>query len=207
MAPAPATVPDSDTGRLEAFSDGVFAIAITLLVLDLKPSSDLAHADLSSALMAQWPTYVSFLASFAVIGIMWLNHHHMFRLIRRSTHGVLLLNTLLLLMITVVPFPTALVSEHIGSDGARLAAAMYTGWFVLTSLAWNARWRFAASPLRSPPVLAIPFDSPQVRLLSRSYLMGPVIYGLAFLVSLWVPVAGVALCGVVAVFFSLRPPA
>jgi uncharacterized membrane protein len=206
MAPAPVTVPDSDTGRLEAFSDGVFAIAITLLVLDLKPASDPAHPDLASALAVQWPTYVSFLASFAVIGIMWLNHHYMFRLIRRSSHGVLLLNTLLLLMITVVPFPTAIVSEHIGTDGARLAAAMYTGWFVLTSLAWNALWRFAASAKRSPPVLAIPADSPRVLLLSRSYLMGPVIYGTAFLVSLWVPVAGVALCGLVAIFFALRPP-
>lgn len=110
-------------------------------------------------------------------------------------------------MITVVPFPTALVSEHIGGEGGRLAAAIYTGWFVLTSLTWNALWRFAASPARRPSLLAIPTDSPEVRLLGRSYLFGPVIYGMAFVVSLWVPAAGVALCGIVAVFFALRPPA
>lgn len=74
--------PDRDTVRLEAFSDGVFAIAITPLVLDLKPPAELAQGSLKSALLSQWPTYVSFLASFAVIGIMWLTHHHVFRIIR-----------------------------------------------------------------------------------------------------------------------------
>jgi uncharacterized membrane protein len=196
---------DRDTNRIEAFSDGVFAIAITLLVLDLKPPHDLAPGGLRSGLLAQWPAYVSFLASFAVIGIMWMNHHHMFRLIGRATHGVLLLNTLLLLMITVVPFPTALVAAYIGNDGEYLAAIIYTGWFVLTSLAWNALWRFAASPARQPPVLAVPIDSPEVRRLGRQYLLGPAIYGAALLVSAWYPALGVAFCGVVAIVFALAP--
>jgi uncharacterized membrane protein len=197
--------PDRDTNRVEAFSDGVFAIAITLLVLDLKVSRDLTADSLRTALLARWLSYVSFLASFAVIGIMWLNHHRMFRVIRHASHGVLLLNGLLLLMVTVVPFPTALVSEYLGHEGGALAAAVYCGWFVATSLVWNALWRFAASPSRQPPVLAISLDDPAVRKMSRAFLMGPVVYTLAFVLSFWYPAIAVALCGAVAVGFSLAP--
>src|SRR5262249_42578260 len=97
-----------ESERLEAFSDGVFAIAITLLVLELKvPPRD---ADLAAALLSGWPSYVAFLTSFATIGIMWLNHHRLFTTIRRVDHGTLVLNGLLLLGVTALPFPTAIVA-------------------------------------------------------------------------------------------------
>jgi uncharacterized membrane protein len=197
--------PDRDTGRVEAFSDGVFAIAITLLVLDLKVPRALPSEQLRSALLEQWPAYVSFLASFAVIGIMWLNHHRMFQLIRHASHGVLLLNGLLLLMVTVIPFPTALVSEYIGHSGQHLAAAIYSGWFVATSLVWNALWRFAASPARRPACLTLPPDSPAVRQITRGYLWGPVTYLTALLISVWAPALSVAVCGAVGIGFALAP--
>ncbi len=198
---------DRDTQRLEAFSDGVFAIAITLLVLDLKVPRGLDAAHLRSALWVQWPGYVSFLASFAVIGIMWLNHHRMFRLIRNATHGILMLNGLLLLMITAVPFPTALVSEYLGHDGQHVAAAVYCGWFVATSFVWNALWRYATSPRRQPPILSISPDSAEIRRITRSYLMGPVVYGTALILTIWAPAVSVALCGGLAVVFVLSPEA
>ena len=98
-----------DTGRLQAFSDGVFAVAITLLVFDLNvagQSGSLAHR-----LGAQWPSYAAFLISFAMIGIMWINHHQMFRDIRAADHGLIVVNLALLLVVTAFPFPTKVVAE------------------------------------------------------------------------------------------------
>src|SRR5207245_7888178 len=95
----------------------------------------------------------------------------------------------------------------IGKEGGRTAALVYTGWFVLTALVWNALWHCAASPARRPPVLAVSLDSEEVRRIRRAYRLGPLVYGLALLVSLWVPVLGVALCGVVALGLSLPPGA
>ncbi len=136
---------------------------------------------------------------------MWLNHHRMFRMVRYATHSILLLNGLLLLMVTVIPFPTALVAEYVGGRSGHVAAAVYTGWFVATSLVWNALWRFAASPARRPAVLALPPGDPAVQRMSRAFLMGPVVYLLAFAASFRYPALAVALCGAVAVGFSLAP--
>ena len=101
----------SETARVEAFSDGVFAIAITLLILDVHvPAPGLGP--LRTALARQWPTYIAFLISFAFIGIMWVNHHRLFNHIRRSDNTLMFLNLLLLLGVCVVPFPTALLAAH-----------------------------------------------------------------------------------------------
>lgn len=196
-------MPTEETSRVEAFSDGVFAIAITLLVLDLKVPRGLDAAHLRQALLEQWAAYLSFAASFAVIGIMWVNHHRMFQLIRRATHGILLFNGLLLFMISATPFTTALASEYLGKDGQRLASVVYCGWFVLTAMVWNVMWRYVASPARGPGILT---DSPQsdvIRGVTRSYLIGPVSYGAATLVAIWAPVGGVVLAGAVGVIFAL----
>lgn len=107
----------SETARVEAFSDGVFAIAITLLILNVQvPSPSAGH--LLAALARQWPTYVSFLISFAFIGIMWVNHHRLFNHIRRCDNTLMFLNLLLLLGVAVVPFPTALLAAHYSTPGA-----------------------------------------------------------------------------------------
>src|SRR5215470_20063356 len=98
----------TETNRVEAFSDGMFAIAITLLILELKVPTP-AAGRLTAALLRQWPSYLAFLLSFAFIGIMWMNHHRMFTHIRRSNYTLLVLNLLLLLGITAVPFPTAVL--------------------------------------------------------------------------------------------------
>src|SRR5579872_4040697 len=92
---------DKETGRVEAFSDGVFAIAITLLVLDLKIPSASPSARLADQLAKQWPAYLAFLISFSFIGIMWINHHSLFTYIRRIDHALLILNGSLLMGVTV----------------------------------------------------------------------------------------------------------
>src|SRR5215469_2591255 len=106
----------SETGRVEAFSDGIFAIAATLLVLDLKVPQT-GGRTLASALRSQWPTYLAFVTSFATILIMWINHHRIFTLIGRSDDRLLFYNGLLLFGVTLVPFPTALVAEYLRHDG------------------------------------------------------------------------------------------
>src|SRR5713226_10354308 len=126
----------SETQRVESFSDGVFAIAITLLVLELKVPPA-GNSQLSTLLIRQWPSYVAFLASFAFIGIMWINHHRLFTLIRRSDHTLLVLNLLLLLGVTVVPFPTALLAAYLGHPEQRTAAIFYNSVFVVIAILFN----------------------------------------------------------------------
>jgi uncharacterized membrane protein len=164
---------EKETGRVEAFSDGVFAIAITLLVLELKIPRGLSSAGLAVALREEWPSYAAFLCSFGTIGIMWLNHHRLFMLIRRVDRVLLVLNGLLLLGVSVVPFPTALLADYLGHDGDRLAAAVYGGLFVFIALGFNVLWRYAASGARRPRLLRLPHDSPEVRAIHEQYRYGP----------------------------------
>ena len=116
----------SNTVRLEAFSDGVFAIAVTLLVLDLKvPDLDadtVTNPQLRERLLRQRPAYLGFLSSFLTILIIWVNHHYLFKLIHRSDRGFMFLNGLLLLLVTFIPFPTSLLSRYILSDAAPTVA-------------------------------------------------------------------------------------
>ena len=201
----PSAGDEKETARVEAFSDGVFAIAITLLVLELKVPHELTSAGLKSALIGEWPSFVAYCVSFVTIGIMWINHHRLFRLIRRVNDGLLAANGLLLLTISVVPFPTALVSAYLNHDGDRLSAAVYCGWAVVIAISFNILWRYAASPARQPPLLAVPHDSPHVRAIHKAYLMGPAWYGIAFALSFWRPTAALAVCGALGLFFLIPP--
>lgn len=167
-----------ETARIEAFSDGVFAIAITLLVLDLKVPHDMAEGrDLLAALFNQWPAYLAFVTSFATIGIMWLNHHRMFTLIKRADDGLLLLNSLLLLGVTFVPFPTAVVAEYIPRAAQHVAAAVYSGTYIVIALFFNLLWWHAAHGKR---LLSNAADHAVVHAITRGYSFGPVLYMVAF---------------------------
>ena len=194
---------EKETGRVEAFSDGVFAIAITLLVLELK----VPHGDgaLGPRLLAQWPSYAAFLTSFGTIGIMWINHHRLFSLMRRVDHTLLVVNGLLLLGVTVTPFPTALIADQWGHPGAKLAATVYSGVFVVIAIVFNALWRYASSPRRAPAILRVPHDSPEVRAIHEQYRWGPIFYLLAFVLSFWRADASVGVCAGLALFFALPP--
>lgn len=128
------------THRVEAFSDGVFAIAITLLILEIKvPHLDHAagSAELVRELLNLWPSYVAFLMSFFVVLVMWVNHHGLFDLVRKVDYPFQFANGFLLLMVTFVPFPTAVMAQHLDSPAANAAAAFYCGTFIVISLAYN----------------------------------------------------------------------
>src|SRR5260370_10748445 len=134
----------SDTARIEAFSDGVFAIAITLLILEIKIRTQ-AQGSLTASLLRQWPSYLGLLMSFMFIGIMWINHHRMFTLIKRSTDALLILNLFLLLGVTVVPFPTAVLTGYLGGPDQKVAVIFYNAVFVVIGVMFNVLWRYVVS--------------------------------------------------------------
>lgn len=179
---------EKETGRVEAFSDGVFAIAITLLILDVHVPRDLPETTtLGDVLLKQWPSYLAFLTSFALIGIMWINHHKLFTLIKRSDHLLLVINTLLLLGATVVPFTTSLLAEYIGHSEQRVAAMVYMGNFFVIAIFFNLLWRYAAHGYR---LLAPYVSEDEVRSINRAYTLGPPVYLLCFAIAYFsVPLA------------------
>lgn len=189
------------TERLEAFSDGVIAIAITLLTLDIHvpPHGGTGKGSLWHQLVALWPNYLAFATSFIVIAIFWINHHTMFAHIQRTDHYLLLINTLLLFGIAFVPFTTALASEYLGRDGSRTAMMIYTGWFVLIAVAFNLLWW---RPRRAG--LIDPESDPEaVARITRRYRYGIPGYVLFFLVSIVSPLAAVIGIGALALLYAL----
>ena len=190
---------ETETTRVEAFSDGMFAIAITLLILEVKvPSPGQGH--LADALLRQWPSYLAFFLSFAYIGIMWMNHHRMFNHIERSNDTLLLLNLLLLLGVTAVPFPTAVLAAHLGTPEQRTAALFYNGVFIVIAIFFNLTWRYAVSRrLVDESMLA------SAATISRQYAFGPLMYALCFIVAWFDVRASIALSVAMAIFFALPP--
>jgi len=175
--------PDNTTERLEIFSDGVIAIAITLLVLDIKvPEAE--PGELLHELGVQWPAYVAFLLSFTVIGIMWVSHHSMFERIGHVDRGLLFTNLLLLLGIGFLPFPTSLLAEYTkqGGENSHIAAAIYSATMALIGLAFLAIWTYLA---RHPSLLVEGVEPENLRRSIRRSFVGPIVYtasiGLAFI--------------------------
>jgi len=187
----------NETARVEAFSDGVFAIAITLLVLEIHvPPSD--DKRLVAELLKLWPSYLAFLASFMTIGIMWLNHHRLFTLIKTSDDGLIVINLAVLLGITWIPFPTALVAEHLKRAEGVAAGVLYASSFAVIAVMYNLMWRYAVKM----KLCAVDVD---VGAITRQYSIIPVMYfvlvGVAFINGTAVLIAS----AVYAVYFSMPP--
>ena len=192
----------AETSRVEAFSDGVFAIAITLLILEIKVPPA-GSGQLSRDLLRQWPAYFSFLVSFAFIGIMWINHHRLFTHIARSDDVLLILNLLLLLGVVVVPFPTAVLATHWGQADQRAALILYNATYVFIAVFFNLLWRHASSGKRH--LLDKYVDSPSVQRISRQYAFGPVFYLVCLALSWLSASASLGLNFALACFFALPP--
>ena len=190
--------------RLEAFSDGVFAIAITLLVLEIRlpPSDQLSDPTrLVAALGDLWPSYLGYALSFVTVGIMWANHHNLFRYVATVDHGLLLANLLLLLGVGFVPFPTALLAATLGHPSEQIGILVYSGTFVAIAVGFNALWYQAR---RTGKLLRADADPAAVAAITRSYRFGPPGYLLAFLLAFVSPALGVAvIIGLVVLY--LRP--
>jgi uncharacterized membrane protein len=143
-----------DSRRAESFSDGVFAVAITILIFNLLP---IGHEALDYRVLASaWPQYAAYVVSFMTIGIMWTNHHTLFGHIRFIDRPLLVLNLLLLMGIVALPFPTALIAEHLtgpNRSGGQAAAVVYGAVMIMIAFFYNAIWwylRLHAEALGSP---------------------------------------------------------
>lgn len=190
---------EKETARIEAFSDGVFSIAITLLILEIKiPAA--GSGELSVQLLRQWPSYFAFVFSFAFIGIMWINHHRLFTHIKRANNPLLFLNLLLLLGVCAVPFPTAVLAQHLGQGDQRAAAILYHGTYFAIAIFFNILWSYASRHL-----LGKDADASAANKISAQYAVGPLLY-LVCIALTWVNVPVSLLLNVaLAVFFALPP--
>jgi uncharacterized membrane protein len=182
-----------DTDRLEAFSDGVFAIAATLLILDVhRAGGSVAHG-----LVHAWPSYAAYAISFATIGIVWANHHMVFRQIGRVDRAFLIINVVFLMVVAFSPFPTRVLAETLRS-GERAGAFAYGLTFTLMALCYAALWFYAASGRR---LLADDADPRVVSGISRSYLPGALMYSVATVAALGSAYAAVGLFAAIALFY------
>jgi uncharacterized membrane protein len=191
-----------ETGRVEAFSDGVFAIAMTLLVLNIKVPNVNVPGRLGALLWQQWPSYLAFIISFAFIGIMWVNHHRLFVHIRRIDHTLLILNGALLLGVTAVPFPTAVLAQYLGKPDEKAAMMLYNGTYVVVAIFFNVLWRYAAGGCR---LLGEAADVAEVNRISRQYAFGPLLYLVCLVLAYINVAASLALNVALAIFFALPP--
>ena len=184
-----------ETSRLETFADGVFAIAATLLIIDV--SVDAPGAELGAALKHSWPQYAAYAVSFLIIGIWWVNHHSHMAVIDRVDRTLLFAT---IACIAFLPFPTRLVAEHFRDDGVRAAAITYGLTMTAAAICFAACWFHAASGRR---LIAETADQRTVSGLSRSIIPGVPINAAATLVALWSPYTALALFAGLALFYVL----
>jgi uncharacterized membrane protein len=188
-----------ETGRVEAFSDGVFAIAVTLLILAVGVDQARASGSLSHQLIHLWPAYIAYLVSFVTVGIMWINHHDLFRHFAGADRILLLLNTLLLMSISFTPFPTRVVAEFAHTESDRRAAALLYGInFTVTAILFFAVWMYGSRRLLRPDA-----DPREVSGITRSYLPGTPLYATATLIAFASPIASLIMFAAIALFYAI----
>jgi uncharacterized membrane protein len=190
------------TARLEAFSDNVFTIAATLLVLNIAVPPLTSRQGLASALGHEWPSFVAYALSFATIGIIWINHHAMVRRLKAVDHTVHILNLALLMTVGILPFTTALMATYLKSGhGEHLAAAIYAGSFLVMGIAFQVMQRHVA--LRKTDLLAVELTDAERRAIVNRSALGLPPYLLATVIAIISPYATLALCGLLAAFYAL----
>jgi uncharacterized membrane protein len=185
---------------VEAFSDGVFAIAITLLILTVTPPT---HGELGHELLRLWPSYVAYVVSFLTIGIIWVNHHAIFRLLAGVDRTMLFLNVLFLMVVAFIPFPTEVVADNVRDPGSRRAAALLYGCnMILLAVGFVVLWIYGSRRL-----LSADGDPREVAGITRSFIPGIPIYALGTLLAFVSPIASLvvfaALAGVYVLSSSL----
>ena len=187
----------NETSRIEAFSDGIFSIAATLLVLELKPPAD--AVSFWQGILQQWPGYASFLLSFLYIGIMWINHHRLFSHIHRSDDVLMVTNLLLLLGVVWIPYPTSLMARAVATGRIHEAAIFYNGSYCVIALLFNL---LLLSCVKRG---LVDRNYTTVRGIAKQYGMGPVMYLLCFAVTWWSVPLSLAMNAGMALFFLMSP--
>jgi len=188
-------------GRVEAFSDGVFAIAITLLVLTIGQPSN--YADLAHQLAERWPSFAAYAVSFSLIGVMWLNHHAIFAQFSRVDRGVAYLNLALLMTVVFIPYPTGVFGEALRrGEGMKAAAVAYSIAMVLNAYTWGALWLYASTRRR---LLVPTFPESERAMATVLFTIGVAAYTLALGIAFINAYACLAFQGLMAVYYALDP--
>ncbi len=186
-----------DSRRAEAFSDGVFAVAITILVFDLLSIG--THKLTAAVLLHAWPNYFAYVVSFLTIGIMWMNHHTILAHVTRVDRPLLVFNLLLLMGIVAVPFPTALVSEHLRGEGGTAATVTYGLVMIVISAGFAAVWIYVAT---HAPALGAAVPQGALRQSIPGFTLGGGAYvGATLIAAFWSPVIALIIFGMLAVYY------
>jgi uncharacterized membrane protein len=185
---------EKETSRVEAFSDGVFAIALTLLILGIKvPDLDnfASNAKLYRALVDLWPSYFAFILSFTAVLIMWINHHGFFKYLKKINSAFLFSNGFLLLTVTFINYPTAVLAKYFSTQAFNIASAFYCGSMVLISVAYNLLW-FSSAYKRK--LVKDEITDTLIKKIRNAYWFGFFIYLSAFIISFFLPFIGLSIC-------------
>jgi uncharacterized membrane protein len=187
--------------RIESFSDGVFAIAITLLVLTIAQPQQ--YRDLGSQLAERWPSLAAYVVSFMVIGIMWLNHHTIFTHLRAVDRGMFYCNLVLLMTIVFIPYPTEVFGEALRRGaGATTAAVFYSVTMTVNALAWTVLWLYASAGRR---LLTPDFPESQRTVSTVLFIAGAFFYAISVGVALISPYLCLAFHGGLALYYAFDP--
>ncbi|MBP2614959.1 TMEM175 family protein [Chryseobacterium jejuense] len=194
---------EKETLRIEGFSDAVFAIAVTLLVLDLhfpEENSIKNGNDLLVFLRNQWPSFLAFILSFFSIFIMWVNHHKIFKQIYSRNSAIMFANGLILFLVSAVSYPTALLARYFDGQASSVVVALYTGIFVLINLAYNLLWFLAT---RNKKLLRPGITDAAIKHIHNNYLYGLPIYVIALILSFWTPAVSLLIILGLWIFWAL----
>jgi uncharacterized membrane protein len=187
--------------RVEAFSDGVFAIAITLLVLTV--AQPRTYRNLAHELGTQWPSLAAYIVSFAVIGIMWINHHSVFMHLEQVDRGLLYINLLLLMTIAFLPYPTGVLGQALAKgEGTRTAAVVYGVVMDVNAFAWAGLWLYASWHRR---LLRAGFPENERATATLLFTLGVLVYTLSVGVAFLDAYAFLAVQGALAVYYAFDP--
>ena len=196
VAPAPLGV--RDIGRMEAFSDAIIAIAITLLVLEIHAPElgdgpdqcPATAAGLMHALGGLWPNYLGYALTFGLLAIVWVNHHNLMRYVGRTTHTLNLVNLAFLFVMALAPFPTAILANDVETAARPAAVLIYAGWNLVGDLAFWVLWWYG-SRHRDRTADALPPDL--LPAIDLAFGIGTVVYIVAVAIAWWLPVVSLVL--------------
>jgi uncharacterized membrane protein len=189
-----------DTSRIEAFSDGIFCVAITLLAIEIgvEAKSDETNQNLANSLMHLWPKYLAYFISFVNVLLAWIGHHGLFKNLRNTNNFVMMSNGFLLMLVALVPFPTKTLGLFLLTGAFKTAVVFYTGYFVLISIAFRILW-YAAS--RNKELLVHNISEVQIRNITRNENIGLICNSVIMLISFISPWMGLVLSFVMWIYW------
>jgi uncharacterized membrane protein len=188
--------------RVEAFSDGVFAIAITLLIIEIGVPHVEGGSNLGDEILDLWPSYGAYILSFVTIGIYWVNHHALYRLFHSTSHFFLMLNIFFLMAIAFIPFPTAVLGEYLDNEGQRQAAvSLYCAGLLFPAVGWFLVWAYA----QYRGLVDDSLHPRYIRFANYQYLVSVIAYGTALVLAFLESWAALALCAAITGVYLFPP--